>query len=366
MDCQNTITNKQRDSTVEMLRIFAMLVIIAGHFGVHGIFHIPNSAQILCVDKLSWQLIFTQFISCGGSLGNRIFLLITGYFMIVKSLSYKKIFRLFSKMIFYSWLILLVVYCSGLLPVSKDDVFRSIIPIWFGENWFISCYIIFSLFIPYINFFLNKLSEKSFRKMLIIIYFLVIVIPGLKGVTFMNSQMIYFFLVYSIGGYIRLHYNNLNISIKPMLCFILTIAIINISIVLFDYIGFVLKNDFFVKSATHINVFLHIPAACFIFLWVNTKGIFYIQKINILSQSILGVYLIHDNFLIRTIIWDKIFKNDYFLTSSFYVIFALVKILSVFIICIIVDKLISEMLDRFEFYCLCFWNKVLISLNSNN
>lgn len=59
--------NKVRNSSIELLRIIAMIIIIMHHFGIHGVFHmLDKSYNILIVDNLSWQIIFTQIVSWGG------------------------------------------------------------------------------------------------------------------------------------------------------------------------------------------------------------------------------------------------------------------------------------------------------------
>lgn len=60
--------NKVRNSSIELLRIIAMIIIIMHHFGIYGVFHmLDKSYNILIVDNLSWQLIFTQIISWGAN-----------------------------------------------------------------------------------------------------------------------------------------------------------------------------------------------------------------------------------------------------------------------------------------------------------
>lgn len=87
----NVKSNKIRNSSIELLRIIAIIIIIMHHFGVHGVFHVlDKSHNILIVDNLSWQIIFTQIVSWGGNVGNAIFVLITGYFLINKKVNVKK------------------------------------------------------------------------------------------------------------------------------------------------------------------------------------------------------------------------------------------------------------------------------------
>lgn len=46
----------------------------------------------------------------GGTLGNALFILITGYFMINRKVNPQKLILLLATMLFYSWLIFIIVY----------------------------------------------------------------------------------------------------------------------------------------------------------------------------------------------------------------------------------------------------------------
>ena len=76
---QNIIKNKlkiNRQSNIELLRIIAMIFIIAHHFAVHGGFNF--STDIITVNSL-----WIQFIKIGGKIGVNIFVLISGSLHII-------------------------------------------------------------------------------------------------------------------------------------------------------------------------------------------------------------------------------------------------------------------------------------------
>lgn len=52
-----------------------------------------------------------------------------------------------------------------------------------------------------------------------------------------------------------------------------------------------------------------------------------------------GVYLIHDNNLIRHFLWIDLFKNSTFYKSQYLIYHASSAVLLVFIVCIIIDQL---------------------------
>lgn len=64
----------------------------------------------------------------------------------------------------------------------------------------------------------------------------------------------------------------------------------------------------------------------------------------------MGIYLIHDNFIIREIIWQKVFPNINELTAMYYPVFIMVKVAFVFLICGFLDmlrrKYFNKIIDR--------------------
>ncbi len=83
-----------RQSNIELLRIIAMLIIIAHHFAVHSGFEFSNDA--VTVNRL-----WIQFIQIGGKTGVNVFVLISGYFLITsKTLKTSKAIKLWLQIFF--------------------------------------------------------------------------------------------------------------------------------------------------------------------------------------------------------------------------------------------------------------------------
>lgn len=60
-------------------------------------------------------------------------------------------------------------------------------------------------------------------------------------------------------------------------------------------------------------------------------------KINNLAGSVLGVYLIHDNPLVRPFLWRELLPNVGFMEDKFFVLFMAAKVLCVYIACLGID-----------------------------
>ena len=133
----------------------------------------------------------------GGYLGNSIFIILTGFFSIKKKVSYRRLFFLVLAMTFYSVAIALIYNLQG-HPVG--EVKKILFPFWYGYNWFISCYLVLMLFVPFLNIALLNLNKPSYLAFLLLFFTCYNVIPEKGGATFMsNAPFLQFLLMYSIG-----------------------------------------------------------------------------------------------------------------------------------------------------------------------
>ena len=135
---------KEKNSSIEFLRIVSMIFIIIYHYSIHGGF------DDITYNNLSLNNLFLQILLFGGKIGCYLFMFITGYFMINGRMNYKKIFKLILELEFYS-LVIFFIFNYGLgKHYSKKDWVRNLFPIIYG-NWFVVNYIMLYLFIPFIN-----------------------------------------------------------------------------------------------------------------------------------------------------------------------------------------------------------------------
>ena len=333
------VTNK-RESNFELLRIIAILLIIAHHFCVHSRMSLQNPYTFN-------PNYFITTIFATGCIANNIFILITGYFMVNKKINYKKIISLVLDMEFYSIIIYLVLSITGL--IKNISPIKSILTIFYG-NWFCIYYIILYLFIPYLNHLLNTLPKEALKKLIITILVLVCIVPTFIDVWSFSVHDV-FILSYLIGGYIKL-YPNKNMTqkkIKSILFY--TISLLIICILSLYMIGIHFKvlpfiNDFPRRYiCSNSSIFVIIIAVCIFSLFKNKK-IKYNKYVNTASTTVLGIYLIHDNYLVRNIIWNKIAPISLYFNKWYFPMYAITKILAIFIICYIIVRLKQIVLNK--------------------
>lgn len=338
-----------RNSAIELLRIVAMLIIIAFHGHMHSWLDkldLQQVPEVVTNNMYNVNILFSYFVGWGGDLGNTIFILITGYFMINRKVNYPKLILLLVTMLFYSWIIFIMVYVfmpQIYVTFTSKEILKGIAPILFGENWFVSCYIIFFCFVPYLNGFLKSLDKNKYLLLLLMVFVFFVLLPIVKIKTYFNSaEIISFAFVYAIGGYIRLYFkdkinNEYHNKYRNICLLILLLTLISISTL--EIIGIVTNKVVFIKQSQYFVKLFSIPLAVAMFLSCATMKPFFNRYVNIVAGTVLGVYLIHENIFLRRIIWDYILPNVDYIMSNWYVLFYIVKIVSIFIVGSVIDLL---------------------------
>lgn len=352
---------KMRSSNLELLRIVSMFFIVSSHFGVHGGFNLMEKPFI--INKIIVQL------NSAGKFGVNLFVLITGYFLITGKFSLKKLINLMFETWFYSIFIMLIFLIFPLgINVGIKSVIKSCLPIIYSSYWFITTYIILYIFVPFINSFINKISQKEYLKLLFLLIMFCSFIPTFTKATFAFSDLSYFLLLYLVGGYIRLYPNKY--TEKTVLNFLYGIVfylLICISIIVFDALGE--KYQIFSRGATYFFGQQSFPlfiSSVGIFLGFKNLKIKNIKIINMISSTTLGIYLIHDNFFVREFLWLKFFKVSEHFYDKYLLFYSLKIILLVFFVCMIID-FIRQILFKYtiNIFLEKYFDKIFIYLKNN-
>lgn len=291
---------KQRKSSFELLRILSMLLIIMHHFSIHTSWHI--------VPGLYYSKALIEFFSIGGKIGVNCFILISAYFMITKNAKSKALFKTWRTTLFYS----IVIYCM-LLPLYPQNLtlapaIRSFFPVIKASYWFVSVYILLYIFSPYLNILLNSLSKKDYQKLILIQFTIFSVIATFVRTPMISNQFLWGLFVYIIGGYIRLHLDFKLTKKKLLVYLLISIILTLLAIITLDFLSTYAPSlsgkEQFAFSDT--QGFLPLISSILIFLIFKQIDIGSISWINAIAPTMFSVYLIHDNFLIRPLLWHYV------------------------------------------------------------
>lgn len=333
---------KERLSNFELLRIISMLIILISHFNIHGNFTNVQTHYFLN------ELFIDIFVF--GTVANHIFIIITGYFMINSDVKYNKIIVLLMQMFFYSIVIPIVLKIIGVIQLNYIDIIKMMFPIVFG-NWFCIFYIILYCFIPTINILINKLNKLEFRRLITICLILFSIVPMLTANKWKFSMLALFITDYLIGAYIRI-YKDKEKNKKYINVLILGFLFLVASVITIKNIGEKLNSQIIVNNSryfivTNTSIFVIIVSVCMVIIFKNIR-IKNNSIINYLASSTLGVYLIHENNYLRDIIWNKVWPNSYYYNSIAFIPLAILKIIVIYICCIIIDKIRYKIFGKIE------------------
>ncbi|WP_024344739.1 acyltransferase [Streptococcus equinus] len=333
---------KKRKSNIELLRIISMILILAHHFSIHGGFEVLESS-------LSLNRFWIQFLQLGGKIGVDIFVIISGYFLIISNgIKVSKVLKLWLQLFFYSVLIYTLFVLTGIEVVSIKGIIKNVLPVIFTRWWFASTYFVLYLLSPYLNKMLISLSKIDYQKLLIVLTFFWCIIPTFTAANFQSNVLIWFIYLYILAGYIRLygilkHLSNKWLIIVAIISYLATY----LSAVIFDMLG----TKFFVFS-THSTYFFGMQklpilmVSAFIFLIFLRVDIGSIKLINFISSATFGVYLIHDNEYVREFLWQTLFKNASYAYSDMLILYSMLVIITVYLTCTVIELIRIYLIEK--------------------
>ena len=333
--------SKKRNSSFELLRIIAMLMIVANHYRTYGRYF-DSTADI------GLNTFFLNVFEMFGSPACSLFALITGYFMInvnTKEKYYRRIIPTVLELYFYQFVIFGMVAISGINDIGFMNILELLFPFMHG-NWYVAYYIILFFLIPFINPFLKNMEKSTYKKLLFTVIVIYSVLPTIMFRGWKFSEVDFFVVMYLIGAYIRLHVkcnypNRYNLFISLGFA---SLSIISVAAVM--YLAKLTGSDYVFINSIYLSNYESITSmgfAVFLFLYFSNLK-FSNSFVDIVGKATLGVYLIHDNTLLQHPIWRVFWSNfDYFYNPYLHLF---LKVLLVFAVCVIIDVMREYTIGR--------------------
>ena len=327
---------RERQSNFELLRVFSMFLIILYHLVLYGIDR----------EVFSSDFVYNFFYS-GGKLGVALFIMITGYFIVKKDISFRKLFYLEGQVLFFSILSFIIYLFIGGENLDGYSLAKTFFPNFMNTYWFFSSYFALYLFLPFINRAIRGFHQKDFRKLLIIGFVFLILIPSLVIFRESITSSIYLLYYYLIGAYIRLFSNKKKYKRSYLLfgSVFSYLMIVLFSIVLFKLSFYNVYLGNYVSSFSGLqSIFVFVSSIC-IFLYFKDLNLKVSKVINLLGSVSFGVYLFHDHFLMRTILWKNLFRVSMFYESGMFFFYGIFVSVVVYFIAGIIEYVRKRIID---------------------
>lgn len=327
-----------RVSTIELLRIIAMLLIVVHHYTVYG----GTDKTQLLNNGYFLNAYFLQILTLG-ELGVNIFVLILGYYSVKSSLSLKKILRLEMQVLFYSVLGYLLFGHS----FSIKEFIQNCMPVVFNKYWFFSVYIIIYILSPFINAALNSISRRGHFYVGATTFIIWSVIPSFTLQNMYVNEVLWFITLYIIAAYIRLYPDcKANNKFTGLILFAIAFSIMLMVTALFDMLKevwcFADYQTYFFSGTT---VFAMLAAIGLFVAFINMKP-FYNKIINKVGICTFGVYLIHDNNYVRDFLWGSVFRNIPYGQTNKLVFHMLGSVIVVYIACTVIELIRLHFVEK--------------------
>lgn len=318
--------HNKRQLNIELMRIFAMLLILVWHIRGH---YIPEAGVPQDTTEVTALTYFCLFITFHVNL----FVLITGFFGIRDRK--KSLIKTIEMCIFYAVVLNILSYLTG----NGFNWQEILMPISHSPWWFMQVYLILILIAPIFEKYISNITNTEFYVLVTIFLFLDVYLSF-----FWHADNLYghgydilnFTTIYILGAWIRRDCGFIcHLRKNPLMLLLLFLAccIIRYKVQPITTIAWTDYNS-------PLNIAMAVTIFC-LFLNIKVPALFE-KTILLLSTSAVSVYLITDHPEFRKFIlplfqylWIILGNNAWYF-ELFYVV-ALVIIL--FIICCLFDKI---------------------------
>lgn len=328
---------KVRNSNLELYRIIVMLLIVAHHYVVNsGLIDVIRESPATVVSAT--MLIFGAW----GKTGINCFVMITGYFMCKSTFTWQKLLKLYLQITFYAVIIYGIFCVTGHESLSAFKSAFKLFPVKSVTDGFTSCFMVFFLFIPFLNIFLDKLDKRQHKYLVILLLTVYTLLPTfLFKVSF--NYVTWFIAIYFLASYIRFYGLGWRMSHKAWgymtLFLILTSSASVLGLFALNKYGYISHwaPYYFISDS---NKVLALAVSVSSFMWFKDLRIPYSRTINSIGATTFGVFLIHANSdAMRQWLWrDTVDCVGHFGDSVLWTLgYATLSVILIFIVCSGID-----------------------------
>ena len=353
----------ERKSNFELLRIVAMLMIVAHHLAVHGVQHVLFSDQayrVWAAGSLANRL-FTFLFVPGGGTGVAVFFMLTGYFLVEKQRA--SVLKVCLQTVFYGltlsalFVVLLAAhrlfgagyaFAEFSLVMEIGMLLRHVLtPVSMGGWWFVSAYVLLVLTAPRINQLLAHLNRRGFARLLLVTWFFWYSCQLVLGGGYAALGRAFFF--YGLGAYCKRFGNDAHERprVRHVVLFVVCWLAIAACAFCSAALGTLSPQTATARQAVEKCVLVGLEncillplCAWSLFAIFARMSVPLSRRINTVAATTFGVYLLHDSTVGRQLIWNGILRvSDVQFLSPYFPLLALADILAVFAVCSALDWL---------------------------
>ena len=237
---------------------------------------------------------------------------------------------------------------SGYAPFSMKEFLKALIPVYSLGTGFIDSYLVFYLFIPFLNLLIKEMDKIQHLELVGLC-----LLVGTMFQTFLKAPAAFtyvgwFMVLHFLGAYIRL-YPERYLDNRKLWGTALLISLLLSwgSVIAGAWVYAEWGKGVYYHFVADSNKFLAVVTAVSAFLFFKNLELGYRPIINRIAASTFGVLMIHANSdTMRRWLWQDFLDNVAAYYSSYYVLHAVGSVLSVYAVCALIDMVRIRFLEK--------------------
>ncbi|MCH4853759.1 acyltransferase [Bifidobacterium pseudolongum] len=338
-----SIQEKPRNSSIELLRLLAMLMIV----GCHYVWINRSGKWDIATTSFSFKKVFFEFVYGGGGwVGNFIFFVISVWFLADRKCTLRSDLRriwIMEREVLF-WSITLFLLCLALKHygyyAGNDNMVimltHSLLPLLTNLWWYPTSYAIFLLLLPFLNKGMKSLGRAHHRNLtviLLVLWGLFAFVPHIDLNLYIGVFV--FIYWYVLITYYRWYMNEITEGQSFVLIF--TGLIIELLYLVGGNVIYAVTHKM-VSMQVYIFGKWTLPTMMVgfgLFTLANRRE-FHSKIINTLAASSFGIYLIHFNKYIVSI-WEHYIPRATIYSSQYAIALGGAIVIGLFIACLLID-----------------------------
>lgn len=292
--------NKTRNYGIDLLRVFAMMMVVSLHVLRHG-------GLLFGVERGSIRYMVVWLMEAAALCAVNTYALISGYVGINSKPRCSKLILLWMQVVFYTIIITFLYTLKYSDQITSDAWRNAIFPIFSKQYWYISAYFGLYLLLPCIHWIIEKISLKKAKIMGLVGFIATSILPSfLQSDPFNISSgysMLWLCILYIVGACMK-KFNFFENWSKHSLALLYGITVFTAwgSKLVLDVTGPKVEGkayDMIFMNYISPTIIIAAIALVALFAKINIANRVFIKFISIISPATLGVYIIHEQVFVK-------------------------------------------------------------------
>lgn len=267
----------------------------------------------------------------------------------------KRYCKVLFEIYFYQFVVYFIMLALGYETFGEMRIYHLLFDVFQFANasgYFECSFLIFYLFVPFMNKFINSVNKEEYKRFVILLLFMFTGLSTFFRNVVIFGEVFWFMAVYFIGGYLRIYPPEWSKKLGPSIKLLIISLFISYSFALFviyklsEYQINNVHYAFFVSDANKLGAVL---VSVFLFTTFKNIKIKYSKFINLVASTTFGVLLIHANSNAqRQFMWKDLLHVDanYCLPISILIPKTIITVCGVFICCSILDMIRIYLVEK--------------------